>query len=121
MEKVKASFVAAGFGLPPGTTDMNMSKIFASKFPGQFGLAELRILGFCSPPHALKALGLEPSAALLMPCNVCVATAADGVVEVSAIEPYALLGLVGRKDDFRELVEQLRGMIKKGLEGVVAE
>lgn len=59
----------------------------------------------------------ERSTALLVPCNVCVAMTADNVVEVAAIDPYALLGVVNRKDALRELVEEVRTMIKAGLAG----
>ena len=55
-EKVVSSFSAAGFGLPPGTTDLNMAGIFNKKFPGEFDLPQMQVIGFCSPPHALKAL-----------------------------------------------------------------
>ena len=30
LEKVKASFGAAGFGLPPGTTNLNLAAIFGT-------------------------------------------------------------------------------------------
>jgi len=120
IEKTKASFKAAGFGLPPGTTDLNMAGIFQGKFPGEFDLPQMRVIGFCSPPHALKALMTERSAALLIPCNVCVAMTADNVVEVAAIEPYALLGIINRKDELRSLVEEIRTMVKAGLAGITA-
>jgi uncharacterized protein (DUF302 family) len=78
----------------------------------------MTVLGFCSPPHALKAMMTEPSAALLVPCNVCIAVTEDGVVEVSAVDPYAMLGVLNRKDELRELVEEVRTMIKQGLAGI---
>ena len=80
----------------------------------------MQVIGFCSPPHALKAMMTERSTALLVPCNVCVAVTSDNVVEVSAIDPYALLGVVNRKDELRDLVEEVRGMIKAGLAGITA-
>jgi uncharacterized protein (DUF302 family) len=120
MDKVKGSFQAAGFGLPPGTTNLNLAGIFDKKFPGKFNLPQMHVIGFCSPPHALKAMMTEPSASLLVPCNVCVATTQDGVVEVSAVDPYALLGILNHKDELRELVEEVRAMIKAGLAGITA-
>lgn len=121
IDKVKASFSAAGFGLPPGTTNLNMAGIFDKKFPGQFDLPQMQVIGFCSPKHALKALTIEKSASLLIPCNVCVAVTPDNCVEVAAIDPYALLGVVNRKDELRDLVEEVRTMIKAGLSGIVAK
>ena len=120
-EKVVSSFSAAGFGLPPGTTDLNMAGIFNKKFPGQFDLPQMQVIGFCSPPHALKALTIEKSASLLVPCNVVIAETQDGCIEVAAIDPYAILGIVNRKDEMRELVEEVRTMIKAGLDGIVAK
>jgi uncharacterized protein (DUF302 family) len=118
MTAVKQSFKAAGFGLPPGTTDLNMAGIFAKKGM-EFDLPQMHVLGFCSPSHAFTALTTERAAALLLPCNVCVAMTTDNVVEVAAIEPFALLGIVKEKDALRPLVDEVRAMIQAGLAGVL--
>ena len=50
----------------------------------------LKILGACSPTFALRALELDPSVALLLPCNV-VLEPADGGTRVRVIDPRALI------------------------------
>jgi len=52
------------------------------------------ILGACNPPYAHQALGLEPELGTLLPCNVVVYER-DGTTHVSAVDPVAMLGLVG--------------------------
>lgn len=52
------------------------------------------ILGACNPPYAHQALGLEPELGTLLPCNVAVYER-DGTTHVSAVDPVAMLGLVG--------------------------
>ena len=52
------------------------------------------ILGACNPPYAHRALGLEPELGTLLPCNVVVHEH-RGETHVSAVDPEAMLGLVG--------------------------
>jgi uncharacterized protein (DUF302 family) len=56
------------------------------------------ILGACNPPYAHRALGIEPELGTLLPCNVVVYTQQDGATRVSAVDPVAMLGIVGRTD-----------------------
>ena len=56
------------------------------------------ILGACNPPYAHRALGIEPELGTLLPCNVVVYTQQDGSTRVSAVDPVAMLGIVGRPD-----------------------
>jgi len=52
------------------------------------------ILGACNPPYAHRALELEPELGALLPCNVAVYER-GGETRVSAVDPVAMLGLVG--------------------------
>ena len=120
IEQVKAAFKSAGFGLPPGTTNLDMAGIFKKK-GFDFDCPNFLILGFCSPPHAFKVVSTEKSAGLLVPCNVVIAKgpAADARIEVAAIEPYAILGILKNKDALKSIVDEVRAMIQKALRALV--
>jgi len=52
------------------------------------------ILGACSPPHAHSALEREAGLGALLPCNVVVYER-GGSTHVSAVDPVAMLSIVG--------------------------
>lgn len=53
------------------------------------------ILGACRPQLAHQAIQQDPRVATLLPCNVVVRESADGVVEVEAFDPDAMVQLGG--------------------------
>ncbi|MGH3249209.1 MAG: DUF302 domain-containing protein, partial [Trebonia sp.] len=61
------------------------------------GLGDYVILGACSPPFAHRALEVDRSIGLLLPCNVVVRAAGGGTV-VEALDPQVMVTLTGRPD-----------------------
>jgi len=59
----------------------------------------LKILGACSPSLAHQALELDPSLALLLPCNVVLEEAGERRTHVAIADPQALLHAGGNGDD----------------------
>lgn len=53
-----------------------------------------RILGACHPPSAYEVIQEEALIGLFLPCNVLLRQVEDGV-EVSAIDPEAMMGILG--------------------------
>lgn len=53
----------------------------------------LKILEACNPAFANRALSLDPSLALLLPCNVVLEELGDGRTRVSIVDPRAMLAL----------------------------
>ena len=74
------------------------------------------ILGACSPPSAHEALLLDPELGALLPCNVVVYER-GGETHVSAVDPVAMLGIVGdpRLDP---LAAEIRGKIARAIRRV---
>ena len=118
LRAVKASFEALGFGLPSGTTDMDMADVLEKKGFICGPCKKYSVLGFCSPSHASRALTIEPAIGLLLPCNVAVTTTPDGVVEVAAMDPTMMIGIVNKKDELKPLMEEVRRLIKDAMEAV---
>jgi uncharacterized protein (DUF302 family) len=69
-----------------------------------------RILGACNPSLAQQAIEAEPEMGLLLPCNALVREDERGRVNVSFMDPMAVLGLV---DDDR--VDTLSLQVKQKL------
>jgi uncharacterized protein (DUF302 family) len=89
VDKVKAELKKEGFGI---LTEIDVRKTLKEKLNVEF--RNYRILGTCNPPYAYKALLAEDKIGLMLPCNVIVQEAADGRVEVAAIDPVASMQAV---------------------------
>jgi uncharacterized protein (DUF302 family) len=76
------------------------------------------ILGACNPPLAHKALQAEPEIGLLLPCNVVVYETAPGRCVVSAIDPDAMLSVVGDKPAVRAVATDAKARLTRAIEAV---
>jgi uncharacterized protein (DUF302 family) len=59
---------------------------------------DYRILGACNPPLANEGLENEINLGVLLPCNVVVYVDDDGETVVSAVDPSAMLSVVGNPE-----------------------
>ncbi|MGD8331437.1 MAG: DUF302 domain-containing protein [Acidobacteriota bacterium] len=75
------------------------------------------ILGACNPPLAHRALSAEPDIGVLLPCNVIVRQDDLGAVHVMAMDPLAVLDLVGG-DEITEIAGEVRGRLSEALAAV---
>lgn len=78
---VKQALLANGFGI---VAEIDMQKTLRDKIGAE--IEPNLILGACNPRFAQRALKVEPSIGLLLPCNVVVRRSA-GVTVVEAINP----------------------------------
>lgn len=103
--KVRAALAEQGFGV---LTEIDVAATLRAKLGVE--RAALKILGACNPEFANQALEIDPSAALLLPCNV-VLEATDGGTRVAIVDPRTLLDSNELADLTREAADRLRAVV----------
>ena len=84
---VRAALAEQGFGV---LTEIDVAATFKAKL--DVDRPPLKILGACNPGFAHRALALDPTAALVLPCNVTLEPAGDGDgTHVAVVDPRALM------------------------------
>jgi uncharacterized protein (DUF302 family) len=68
------------------------------------------ILGACCPSLTYQALLTEDKIGTMLPCNVIVQEKEDGLIEVAAVDPVALVSTVENRET-RNIAFQLRRVI----------
>jgi uncharacterized protein (DUF302 family) len=99
VERVRQALGDQGFGI---LTEIDVQATMREKLNEETG--PYLILGACNPPLAHRALTVDPSIGLLLPCNVVVRADGDRTL-VEALDPDIMVQVAG----------------KPGLEAVAAE
>lgn len=108
VEEARGLLQEAGYGV--------LSEIdVAAKLEEKLGVERepYKILGACNPALARQGLDAEPELGALLPCNVVVYEL-GGRVHVAAVEPQAMLSVVGNED-----LDRIAGQVREDLSGVV--
>ena len=114
--RVREALAAQEFGV---LTEIDVKATMRARLGEQ--MEDYVILGACNPPFAHRALGIDRSIGLLLPCNVVIRATAEGTI-VEALDPQIMATLTGRAElkpvadeAARRLATALAGL-KKGEE-----
>ena len=107
---VRETLAGQGFGV---LTEIDVAATLKAKLGVE--RAPLKILGACNPAFAQRALELDESVSLLLPCNVVLADTGDGT-RISAVDPRELM----TGEAFQELASDAADRLVAALAAVPA-
>jgi uncharacterized protein (DUF302 family) len=109
LTRVTEELAKQGFGV---LTEIDVQATLKKKLDQD--VPAYRILGACNPQFAHRALELEPTIGLLLPCNVVVRQDAAGV-QVEFMDPALMVKLVDRPE-----VHAIAAEVRERLQKVMA-
>jgi len=109
--KVRDTLRDEGFGV---LTEIDVQATLEEKLGEE--LEPYLILGACNPPYAHRALQLEAELGTLLPCNVVVYER-SGATHVSAVDPVAMLGIVGNPE-LDPIAAEIRARVERAVAAV---
>jgi uncharacterized protein (DUF302 family) len=112
--RVREALAGQGFGV---LTETDVTATLREKLGEQ--MEEYVILGACSPPFAHRALGIDRSIGLLLPCNIVVRTVPEGTV-VEALDPQVMVTLTGRPE-LKSIADEVTRRLSSALAGLTPE
>ena len=108
LAKVQAALAAVGFGV---LTEIDLQATMQEKIDKS--IPQHVILGACNPNLAGQALDADPTIGVLLPCNVVVREADDGVT-VEALDPGLMSSLTG-KEELGPVSDEARRLLGEAL------
>ncbi len=110
--QVSEALKADGFGI---LTEIDVQETLKNKLDVDF--QKYRILGACNPAFAYQALLAEDKIGTMLPCNVIIQENADGIVEVTAVDPVASMQAVDNPA-LGEVASQVQSKLKQIIESL---
>jgi len=107
IDRVTNALQQEGFGI---LSDIDVAATLKKKLNRD--IPPYRILGACNPPLADRAISMEPSIGLLLPCNVVVRQDEAGRVHVEFMNTEAILQLVDTVG-IAELASEVRQRLER--------
>ena len=113
VSRVRAALQEQGFGV---LTEIDVTATLRAKLGEQ--IEDYIILGACNPPAAHRALDIDRSLGLLLPCNVVVRATAAGTV-VEALDPQVMVTLTG-KPELKPVADEVARRLAAALAGLTS-
>ncbi len=105
---IREALATQGFGV---LTEIDLAATFKAKLSVE--RAPLKILGACNPQFAHRALELDESVSLLLPCNVVLSDIGSGT-KISTVDPRDFM----TGEDFQELASDAAERLSAALAAV---
>ena len=108
---IREALTKQGFGV---LTEIDVS----ANLNGKLGTSRppLKILGACNPQLADRALNIDPTVSLLLPCNIVLEAVSDGT-RVAAADPRELMS----DPAFAELAANAASLLQEAIDEVSAK
>ncbi len=107
IERTATALKTEGFGV---LTEIDVKETLKKKIGVDF--RPYRILGACNPLLAHKALTAAPEVGLMLPCNVTVSEIKPGQIEVSLIDPLAMLSILDHPE-LADIAQEARARLDR--------
>ncbi len=107
IERTTTALKTEGFGV---LTEIDVKETLKKKIGVDF--RPYRILGACNPLLAHKALTAAPEVGLMLPCNVTVSEIKPGQIEVSLIDPLAMLSILDHPE-LADIAQEARARLDR--------
>ena len=107
---IRTALADQGFGV---LTEIDVAAVFHAKLGVERPF--LKILGACNPGFAQRALELDPTVSLLLPCNVVVESVEAGT-KISAVDPLELMA----DPAFNQLGLEVSAKLRAAVDAVTA-
>ena len=109
--RVREALKAQGFGV---LTEIDVQATLHDKL-GQ-DMEDYLILGACNPSLAHRALAIDPSIGLLLPCNVVVRTDAGQTI-IEALDPQTMVTVTGQPS-LKPVADEAANRLKTALDSL---
>lgn len=112
VQRVREALGEQGFGV---LTEIDVRATIRDKLG--VDMADYLILGACNPSLAHRAIDVEPSIGLLLPCNVVVRADGADTTLVQALDPQVMVDVTDRAD-LEAVAHEAAGRLRAALDAV---